>query len=146
MSKELVVVLKVVLANTYAYSGMAQGMHWNVKGPNFSEYHGFFGGIYDDAYDQVDRLAEYIRIQGQPAPTNIPEILKAQTIADVTEVKQAMEMIKDLQTANKVMVDSYTKLFSTATKAGAQDIANYAADRMDVHNKQAWMIRSYLEG
>lgn len=144
---ELIAVLKIVLANSYALAGKAQSYHWNIEGSNFGEYHEFFGSVYSDAYGQIDRLAEYIRIRGEYAPISIPDILKAQTISDDVALQiSARSMFTNLQNDNQILIDSYNKLFQAATAANDQAIANYAADRLDAHNKQAWFIRSYLKG
>jgi len=123
------------------------GFHWNVEGSQFSQYHDFFGDLYDDLYGAVDPLAEEIRALDNYAPKNLNEIYRYATIteSDITG-DNVRDMLAILEKDNVDTITSLTKAFNIATKLGKQGVANFVADRLDKHEKHGWQLRASLKG
>ena len=140
-------ILQMALGNTFAMYFKAHSYHWNVEGPNFSQYHSFFGDIYEDLFDATDALAEELRAMDEYAPISIADIGTMKTIKDDSEKPaNALTMIKNLEDANDRVIESLARLFDAATNAKQDGLANLAADRLDKHKKTGWMLRSHLKG
>lgn len=143
---ELKATLRVLLANHFVAYFKAQSYHWNVEGVHFTQYHDFFGELYQDFYAQVDPLAEYLRILGDYAPASLMELYNYKTISeDTTKPDTLMGMIGSLGATNQELINNLNKLFDVATAAKEQGIADYAAARLDAHKKHAWMLRASLK-
>lgn len=138
--------LKVVLANTFVMYFKAHANHWNIEGKNFSEYHEFFGDLYDELFTAVDAIAEHIRAEDEYAPISLEDLYSAKTIMeDNVRPQYAAQMFGNLLSANNQVIDSLNSLFQAATAAGKQGLANFAADRLDIHAKHGWMLRSTMK-
>jgi starvation-inducible DNA-binding protein len=142
---ELKVSAKIALANTFLMYFKAQSYHWNVEGMFFSQYHDFFGTIYEEVYGAVDPLAEEIRAMGDYTAKNIEEFYKVTTINNDNSATNVTEMLQDLQEANDKTLESLNKLFELLTKQKEQGFADFVAGRLDAHKKHGWMIRSSLK-
>jgi starvation-inducible DNA-binding protein len=142
---ETLVTAKICLANTFLMYFKSQAYHWNVEGMFFSQYHDFFGKIYEEVYGAVDPLAEEIRAMGEYAPKNIEEFYKVTTINNDNSATNVTEMLQDLQEANNKTIESLNKLFDLLTKNKEQGFADFIAGRLDAHKKHGWMIRSSLK-
>jgi starvation-inducible DNA-binding protein len=145
---ELQASLKVSLANTFVMYFKTQGYHWNVEGIHFSQYHEFFQNLYEDIYGAVDPLAENLRKLGAYAPKSLTELFDATTIKENQSIvgDNLKDMLNSLETDNKEVIDSLNKTFVLATKANKQGLANFIAERIDAHEKHAWMLTSSLKG
>ena len=144
---ELQVALKIALANAFAMYFKAHSFHWNVEGIHFSQYHDFFGGIYQDVYGSIDPMAEQIRKLGTYAPTSLNELVMSKTMPDVMIVGDDVKgMLLALQTANDEMISTLNKVFTLATTANEQGLCNFIADRIDVHKRHGWQTASSLKG
>lgn len=143
---EVVNSLATNLANTIVLRFKAQGHHWNVEGPDFSEFHSFFAGIYEDADSAVDTLAEYIRVLGAQAPSSLQDFLELSQIEHHDCGTDALRMVEDLLGATNAIINSYDNLFAIATAFNEQGMANFAAERLDAHKKYRWQLRSFLGG
>lgn len=145
---ELQASLKVSLANTFVMYFKTHGYHWNVEGTDFPEYHGFFGDLYDDLYGAVDPLAENLRKLGVYAPKSLTELFDATTLKENQSIvgNSVRDMLNSLEVDNKEVIDSLNKSFALATKANKQGLANFIAERIDTHEKHAWMLRASLKG
>lgn len=143
---ELTASARVLLANTFIMYFKAHTFHWNVEGMLFSQYHDFFGDIYEDVYGAVDPTAEEIRALDEYAPMSLMELYNYKTIEEenvrLTSIK---DMLSALQSANDKVIESLNKVFELATKEKQQGLADFAAGRIDVHKKHGWMIRSSLK-
>lgn len=140
---ELSASLKIALANTFSMYFKAISYHWNVEGIHFSQYHDFFGDLYGEVYGAVDPLAEHIRAVGQYAPHSLPDMLSAKTVTDDTERQTTvLGMLQQLENANIQVITSLNKAFELAQQNNLQGLMNFLADRLDVHAKHGWMIRS----
>lgn len=141
---ELKASLQVTLANAFFMAFKAHSYHWNVKGLQFSQYHDFFGEIYEDVDGSVDVFAERLRTIGQAAPVSVEELHGYKTFDEDTEVLDLVGMLTSLQEANNQVIDSLNNLFKKASAANEQGIADIAAGRIDAHKKHGWMIKSSL--
>ena len=146
-SDELKATARIVLANTMVMYFKAHTYHWNVEGKNFSQYHEFFGDIYEEVYGSIDKAAEEIRTLDEYAPASLSKILEETTISEDEEKPLTVElMLTNLLDANEEVMVSLNSLLDTSTKEKCQGLANWAADRLDIHSKHRWMIRSFLKG
>ncbi len=143
---ELKVALKIVLADKFFMYFKAQSYHWNVEGMLFSQFHDFFGNIYQDVYSSIDTAAKELRALDEYAPISIEEIHTFKTVQeDDDKPANVSAMLQNLQTANSKVIDSLNKLFELADAQNEQGLADWAAGRLDSHKKHAWMIRSSLK-
>ncbi len=137
--------VRLALANTWAMYFKAHSFHWNVRGPLFSQFHTFFGEIYDDAHDAVDVLAERLRTLGVLAPVSLDEIVRGSSIS-FTGSPSAPEMIVQLIEANDAVIESLKAANTAAVDAGNDGLANTLQGRLDIHQKWGWMLSAYIEG
>lgn len=143
---ELKVALKIVLADKFFMYFKAHSYHWNVEGMFFSQFHDFFGNIYQEVYSSIDTAAEELRALDEYAPISIEEIHTFKTVQeDEDKPANVSAMLQNLQTANSKVIDSLNKLFELADAQNEQGLADWAAGRLDSHKKHAWMIRSSLK-
>ena len=137
--------LKILLATNFAYYLKAHGFHWNVEGPDFSELHGFFQEIYEDAYSAIDPTAEYIRYLGEYAPASFERYVELTQIAGQTKIPRARLMLEELHANNDQMLEILNGCFASATDENEQGIANFIAERLSAHGKYRWQLLSYLK-
>lgn len=137
--------LKILLATTNALSIKAQNFHWNVEGDNFPQYHAFFGDYYSEVYSSIDRVAEYIRTLDAYTPGSLTRYAELSVIQDQTKIPRAVLMFQELYQDNGIMIELLNGIFISATEENKQGIANFIAERLDAHNKHAWMLRSILK-
>ena len=137
--------LKTYLASTFSYYLKAHMFHWNVEGPDFGELHKFLNKIYDDAFEAVDVIAEFIRTMEEYAPGSLTRFHELTQIQDQTKVPRARLMLEELLADTQTMIDMSKQVFDASTEAGRDDIANFAADRMATHGKYMWQLKSYLK-
>jgi len=136
--------LKVALANHIEAALTVQGYNWNVTGIDFNQYHSFFGEIYVEYFDQVDRLAEYIRIVSKAeeyvnASVDIVKINK--TIKSKIIVgSKPKEMVAEILVLNNTLLENINSLFKLATEANEQGLADYCAGYIDVLKKLNWKL------
>ena len=138
--------LKVLLATAYALSIKAQNFHWNCEGPDFPQYHDFFGNFYEEVYNNtIDRTAELIRQLDSYTPGSILRYAELSQIQDQTKIPRAILMMEELYQDNAKVLMMYKEAFHVAEEADEQGIANFIAERIDAHGKHAWMLRSILK-
>lgn len=138
--------LKTLLATTYALSIKAQNFHWNVEGPNFPQYHKFFGKYYTEVYENtIDKLAEIIRQQDSYTPGSLSRFAELSQIGDQTKIPRAELMFKELYEDNAIIIGLYKQAFHVAEEADEQGVCDFIAGRIDAHSKHQWMIRSILK-
>lgn len=136
--------LYVLLADAFTMSFRAQAAHWNVKGPDFHQYHGFFGMIYEDVEDSIDPTAENIRKLGFDAPLNLMDMCSTTMIAEQQCACDPLSLVSSLNIANDVVIARLNSVFAVATECNEQAIADFAAGRLDKHQKWAWQMRTTL--
>ena len=139
---ELVEQMKVVLASTFAFYLKAHNFHWNVEGPNFQQYHAFFGDLYAEAWGAVDLIAEHVRTLDAYAPGSLVRFKDLSVIEDEFNIPSAVAMCTKLESDNKKLIDSLTKACELAEKHKKVGILNFLEDRIDIHEKHGWMLRS----
>jgi starvation-inducible DNA-binding protein len=144
MPYELVDCLKEALADAASMSFKAHGHHWNVKGIHFSQFHDFFAEIYEDVHSSLDPLAENIQKIGHMAPYRLVDLARMTSIEEMEVGGDPVMMCKDLLAANEVILSSFNNVFVCADKMNEQGIADFAASRIDMHQKWRWQLRSYL--
>lgn len=132
--------LAVILSDTVAYKFAAQGYHWNVKGPNFYQFHEFFGELYEDAEGAIDPTAENIRKLGFDAPYALGDFLSLATYEPRIVTGDPVEMSRVLYEMNCNFVNTLTMAFETASALNYQGIADFLAGRIDIHQKFCWQL------
>jgi len=137
--------LSRLLADSYTLYLKTHNFHWNVTGPMFRTLHLMFEQQYMELALAVDTIAERIRALGHPAPGSYAAFTKLATIQDTDGVPKAAEMIALLVEGQEAVVRTARKTLSVAEKAGDQATADLATQRLQVHEKTAWMLRSLLE-
>jgi starvation-inducible DNA-binding protein len=138
-------ILREVIANKFVMYFKAHSYHWNVEGIHFSQLHDFFGDIYADVFGAVDTAAEELRALDTYAPISLMELYNHKTVTeDTTKPESVGNMLINLAVANAEVISSLNKLFTAATAASQQGLADFAAGRIDVHKKHAWMIKSSM--
>ena len=140
---ELSAALKIALANTFVMYFKAHSYHWNVEGPNFNDYHGYFGGLYDELFGAVDPIAEHIRAIDQYAPVGLADLYDAKTVIDdQSRVLFTKQMFSNLIDANDEVIASLNKAYDLANYSKQNGLANFIQDRLDVHAKHGWQLRA----
>jgi len=137
--------LKHLLANSYAFVIKAQQFHWNVEGPNFPQYHEFFGNLYGEVYASLDKTAEYIRTLDAYTPGSMERFVELSQIQGQTMIPRAELMFAEIQQDNDIVIGCLQECMQHAKKEGNYGIENYIAERLDAHHKHGWMIRSILK-
>jgi starvation-inducible DNA-binding protein len=145
MEIELVMSLRIALANTFLMYFKAHSHHWNVEGIHFSQLHSFFGDLYSELHDASDLLAEEIRSLKAYAPKTLSEMYQFKTVNEGVVADTPEEMLQDLLITNDQVIESLNKSIELATKLNKQGLLNSLPERVDVHNKHGWMIRSHLK-
>lgn len=138
--------LSKVLADTYTLYLQTHNFHWNVTGPMFNTLHLMFEQQYTELAAAVDLIAERIRALGFPAPGTYANYAKLTSIKEVGGVPSAEEMIATLVKGQEAVVRTARATFPVVEKAGDEPTADLLTQRMQVHEKTAWMLRSLLEG
>ena len=137
--------LSHLLADSYTLYLMTHNFHWNVTGPMFNTLHLMFMQQYTEQWAALDLIAERIRALGFPAPGTYAEFAKLASIKEVGGVPKAMEMVRHLVDAQEATDRTARELFPVVDKANDQPTADVLTQRIDVHEKTAWMLRSLLE-
>ncbi|MGE0383282.1 MAG: Dps family protein [Gammaproteobacteria bacterium] len=137
--------LSRLLADSYTLYLMTHNYHWNVTGPMFNTLHLMFQGQYTEQWNALDLIAERIRALGYPAPGTYGEFARLASIEESEGVPKAMDMVRNLVTAQEATARTARELFPTVSAANDQPTADLLTQRMEVHEKTAWMLRSLLE-
>ena len=137
--------LSVLLADSYTLYLMTHNFHWNVKGPQFNSLHLMFMTQYTEQWNALDMIAERIRALGYPAPGTYKQFVKLATIKEVEGVPNATEMVRHLVAAQEATARTARKLFPVVDAANDQPTADLLTQRLEVHEKTAWMLRRLLE-
>lgn len=137
--------LSELLADSYTLYLMTHNFHWNVTGPMFNTLHLMFMGQYTEQWNALDLIAERIRALGHPAPGTYKEFVKLASIKEPDGVPRAADMIRLLVAAQEATARTARDLFPVVEKANDQPTADLLTQRLEVHEKTAWMLRSLLE-
>ena len=136
--------LSKLLADTYTLYLKTHNFHWNVTGPMFNTLHTMFETQYTELALAVDAIAERIRALGYPAPGTYKEYAKLSSIAEEEGVPEATDMIRKLVEGQEAVVRTARSLFPVIDAAGDEPSADLLTQRMQTHEKTAWMLRSLL--
>jgi starvation-inducible DNA-binding protein len=137
--------LSGLLADSYTLYLMTHNYHWNVTGPMFNTLHLMFMEQYTEQWNALDLIAERIRALGHPAPGTYKEFVKLASIKESEGVPAAMDMVRNLVVAQEATARTARRLFPVVEKADDQPTADLLTQRLEVHEKTAWMLRSLLE-
>ena len=137
--------LSRLLADTYTLYLKTHNFHWNVTGPMFNTLHLMFMTQYTEQWAALDLIAERIRALGYPAPGTYKEFVKLASIKEIDGVPPALDMVSHLVSAQEATARTARRLFPLLEKANDQPTADLITQRLDLHEKTAWMLRSLLE-
>lgn len=138
--------LSKLLADTYTLYLTTHNFHWNVTGPMFNTLHAMFMTQYTELWGSVDLIAERIRSLGHTAPGSYGQFSALASIADAPATPPpALEMVAILVAGHEAVARTARSLFPVADKAGDEPTADLLTQRLTVHEKTAWMLRSLLE-
>ncbi len=136
--------LSKLLADTYSLYLKTHNFHWNVTGPQFNSLHLMFEGQYTELALAVDLIAERIRALGEPAPGSYSAYAKLSTIKEADDVPAANDMVRILAEDQLAVVRTARAVFPLADAAHDEPTADLLTQRMQVHEKTAWMLRANL--
>ena len=136
------------LADSYTLYLKTHNFHWNVTGPMFNSLHVMFEGQYTEEWTALDDIAERIRALGHNAPGSYAEFVKLSSIKEETglsNVPEWREMVSQLVSGNEAVCRTARKVLKTADEAGDDPTVDLLTQRLQTHEKYAWMLRSLLE-
>ena len=136
--------LSHLLADTYTLYLKTHSYHWNVVGPMFNTLHLMFETQYNELALAVDEIAERIRALGAPAPGSYQQFAALSAVPEDIGQPDAEEMLRRLVTDQETVVRTARTLFPVVERAGDEPTADLLTQRMQVHEKTAWMLRSML--
>jgi starvation-inducible DNA-binding protein len=136
--------LSKLLADSYTLYLKTHNFHWNVTGPMFNTLHLMFETQYTELATAVDLIAERIRALGVPAPGSYADFARLSSIKDAQGVPKAEDMIRELVAGQEAVVRTARAVFPLVEKASDEPSADLLTQRMQVHEKNAWMLRSML--
>ena len=143
---ELVNKLQELLADVALFYHTVHEFHWNVKGSDFYEYHKLFDEIVSDVYDSIDPIAENIRKLDSYARYKMSDLLRIANLKEVSgEATSTHELTSELVRLNSELISTLKKTFTVANSANEQGIANFIAERIDMHQKWNWFLKSSEE-
>jgi len=134
-----------LLADTWVLYGKTHGFHWNVTGPMFNSLHGMFDTQYNELWDSLDEIAERIRALGIAAPFGDSKLTQLATIKEADSIPAAMEMVAQLVADHEAVARTARSVFEIADAANDQPSADLLTQRLQVHEKTAWMLRSLIQ-
>lgn len=137
--------LSRVLADSYTLYLKTHNFHWNVTGPMFQTLHLMFEAQYNELAPAVDLIAERIRSLGLPAPGTYKQFIELSSIAETDGVPKAHDMIRLLVKGHETAALTARTVFKVAEAANDQSTCDLLTQRLQVHEKTAWMLRSLLE-
>ncbi|HXW63772.1 MAG TPA: Dps family protein [Burkholderiaceae bacterium] len=138
--------LSKLLADTYTLYLTTHNFHWNVTGPMFNTLHAMFMTQYTELWNAVDPIAERIRSLGHWAPGSYAQFGSLASMPDAPESPpKALEMVRTLVKGHETVARTARELFAVAAKADDQPTTDLLTQRLDIHEKTAWMLRSMLE-
>lgn len=145
-SSELAGAVTKVLADGFVFYFKAHSFHWNVVGKDFPQLHGFFGGVYEAVFGNVDRLAEEIRALDAMAPMNLATLLSEATVMENKSTLDGMGMVAALAADNQKILSGLLACQKMAEAANQVGLANFLQDLYDSHKKFAWQFSAILKG
>ncbi len=143
--RRIATALSRLLADSFSLYLKTHNFHWNVTGPMFNSLHAMFMVQYTEQWNALDEIAERIRALGETAPGSFREFARLTTIDEAEGRPDAAGMIEQLVAGQEAVVRTARQAFALAAQAGDQPSADLLTRRMEIHEKNAWMLRSLLE-
>ena len=143
--EQLIQMLKELLSDMVALKFKAHGYHWNVEGVDFNQYHEFFEDIYTDYDSSIDTFAEWIRKLGDYAPYKLSRFQAFSDIPETDVTSDPISMSADLLMANDMVTTKLVDAFDMATALRQQALANFFAERQDMHQRWHWMLGAVVK-
>ena len=137
--------LKTAFASEYAFALKAQNFHWNVEGASFPQLHKLFEEIYNAIYDGIDTFAEQLRALQLYAPASFEKFSMLTKVADENEVPDQGSMVAELLQDSEKMAGIFKICYEMAEQSGDHGLANFLAERQDIHKKYSWQLRATLK-
>jgi starvation-inducible DNA-binding protein len=137
--------LKTLLGSTFVLYTKIHGFHWNIEGSNFPQYHKFLNKFYEEVYETIDVIAEYIRTLDVYSPETLSRMIELSVIQEQPMIPRAELMFKELLENSVTMSQLSLRVFDLATQQNAQGIANYMAELQDLYTKKVWMLKATLK-
>ncbi|EKF73850.1 DNA-binding stress protein [Alcanivorax hongdengensis A-11-3] len=143
-NKQVAEALSTLLAESYTLYLKTHKYHWNVTGPMFHSLHLLFEQQYTELALAVDTLAERIRALGFKAPGSYTEFAKLSTVKDAVGDPAASDMIKELADDHRIVAERANQVLKLAGEHEDEGSATVASDRIEIHEKAAWMLSAHL--
>lgn len=140
--EKLTLAMKIVLGTAFTLYLKTHAAHWNVEGPNFPQLHLLFESIYNDVWESVDAIAEQIRQLDAYAPGSLERFAELSRIKSNNEVMPAADMVIMLMKDQEIMMTTLTEAFHAAEAEDRQGLANFCAERLEMHSKWRWQLRA----
>jgi starvation-inducible DNA-binding protein len=137
--------LSRLLADTYVLYLKTHSFHWNVEGPMFQTLHQMFMVQYTETWNAIDPIAERIRALGHYAPGSYQQYVKLASVKESTGVPRAEKMVSELIAGQEAVARTARSVLPLADKANDQPTLDLLTQRLDIHEKNAWMLRSLLK-
>jgi len=137
--------LSRLLADSYMVYLKTHNYHWNVTGKLFHSLHEMFEEQYTELAEAIDVIAERIRALGYRAPGSFREYTEITSIEEDTDRPEALEMVRRLAVDNETIIRTAREVLPACDEAGDEASIDLLTQRLDVHSKTAWMLRSHLE-
>lgn len=141
---DLIEKLNKLLASSFAMYLKNHFFHWNVKGQDFFQYHEFFGNLYEDIFESVDKTAEEIRALNGIAYGSLTQYESLSAVKDQTSVPSIQEMVSITYRDNETIIGILMEVHQAAERENQKGLLNYIEERLDVHKKHGWMLRSSM--
>jgi len=142
---KIIEAMKIVFATHFQYYVKSHGYHVNLVGPNFYQYHKLLQKVYVDAQENIDKMAEEIRTLDAIVPFNMTRICELSEIEDATDTPNVMVMIKELLEDTEVLCEVIRTARQLCEDNSCYGLMNYLEERLDIHYRYQWMLRSTLE-
>lgn len=142
--EQLILQLKVLQATAFSLYLKAHNYHWNVTGPNFSDYHTFFGTFYNDVWASVDSYAEHARTLDTFVPGSLSRFSELTKIQDEVNIPAPNAMFARLFADNEIFLMELNKAHAMAESVNKRGIVNFLEGQIDFHEKMHWMLKSFI--
>ena len=145
MDDQIKIIVKRAFANSFVFYLKAHFYHWNVEGRMFGQDHDLFGKIYEEVQRSLDKFAEEIRSMDSYAPGTFDRFKEFSEIQQESNVPSAEQMYANLLQDSDTVIKQLTNTFEELEKRKMYGFADFIGERIDAHNKHAWMLRSTLK-
>lgn len=142
--KQVCKALSKLLADSYLLYLKTQNYHWNVTGKMFQPLHSLFEEQYKDLAEAVDEIAERIRALGEFAPGSFASFSKVTSVKEENSIPTAEEMIHNLVVGNETVINTAREIINLCEEAEDDVTIDLMVERMQIHEKNAWMLRSFI--